>query len=134
MVPQPFTVLQHLRQFTSHIFPQSSQNLAVNRPIESLTRWNNLLMHISWKVKKMISMELVLLRTCRVSFWWPRGWRLPLRRLLLCFRIINIQPRFIFSFDTGHEFKIMSSSFLQLGAHLKPTVSMVIVQEASNKF
>jgi len=40
MVQQPVSVLPHLRPFAPHILPQSSQNLAVKLPIDSLTRWN----------------------------------------------------------------------------------------------
>ena len=39
MVQQPVSVLPHLRPFVLHIFPQSSQNLVVKLPIDSLTRW-----------------------------------------------------------------------------------------------
>ena len=61
MMQQPVSILPHLRQFASHIFPQSSQNLAVKLPIDSLTSWNKLLMHNSLKVQKMICIDLMLL-------------------------------------------------------------------------
>jgi len=35
-----------------HIFPQSSQNLTVKLPIDSLTRWYKLLIHNSSNVQK----------------------------------------------------------------------------------
>ena len=38
MVQQPVSVLLHLTPFAPHIVPQSSQNLAVNIPIDSVTR------------------------------------------------------------------------------------------------
>ena len=63
MVQQPVSVLPHLRPFAPHIFPQSSQYLAVKLPIDGLTRWNKLRMHNSSNVKKMISIDLMLLRT-----------------------------------------------------------------------
>ena len=68
MVQQPLFVLPHLRLFAPHIFPQSSQNLAVKLLIDSLTRWNNLLMHNSSNVKKMIGIDLMMLRTLRAFF------------------------------------------------------------------
>ena len=68
MVQQPVSVLPHLRPFVPHIFRQSSQNLAVKISIDSLTRWNKLLMHNSPKIKKMISIELILLQTWRAFF------------------------------------------------------------------
>ena len=40
MVQQTVSVLPYLRPFASHILPQSSQTLAVELPIDSLTRWN----------------------------------------------------------------------------------------------
>jgi len=52
MVQQLVFVLPQSKLFASHIFPQSSQNLAVKLPIEILTRWNKLLMHNSSNVKK----------------------------------------------------------------------------------
>ena len=47
VVQQPVSVLPHLRPCAPHIFPLSSQNLAVKIPIDSLTRWNKLLMNNS---------------------------------------------------------------------------------------
>ena len=44
MVQQPASILPRHTSFAPHIFPQSSQNLAVNIPIDNLTRWNKLLM------------------------------------------------------------------------------------------
>ena len=52
MVQQPVSGLPHLRPFVPQIFPQSSQNLAVKLPNDSLTRWNKLLVHNSSNVKK----------------------------------------------------------------------------------
>ena len=62
MVQQPVSVLPHLRPFAPHIFPHSSQNLAVKIPIDGLTRWNKLLVHNSSNVKK-ISIDFMLLQT-----------------------------------------------------------------------
>jgi len=86
------SILPHLRPFAPHVFPQSSQNLAVKLPIDSLTSWNKFLMHGSSNVKKKISIGLMLLLTWRSFFRSRRGWCLPLRGLLLCFRIITVQP------------------------------------------
>jgi len=67
MVQQPVSVLPHLRPFVPHIFPQS-QNLAVKIPIDSLTRWNKLLMHNSSIVKKIMNIDLMLLQTWHTFF------------------------------------------------------------------
>ena len=67
MVQKPVSVLPHPRPFVPHIFPQSPQNLAIKIPIDSLTTWNKLLMHNSSNVKKMISIDLMLLRTWRAE-------------------------------------------------------------------
>ena len=68
MVQQPVSVLPNLRPFAPHIFPQSSQNLAVKIPIDSLTMWKKLLMHISLNIKKNDRIDLMLLRTWRTFF------------------------------------------------------------------
>ena len=44
-------------------------------------------------------------------FRLQRGRLLPLQRLLLCFRVIIIQPWFITSYDPGQEVRIMSNCF-----------------------
>jgi len=46
------SVLPHLWPFAPHIFPQSSQNLAVKCLIDSLTRWNKLLITVPRMPKK----------------------------------------------------------------------------------
>jgi len=64
-------------------------------------------------------------------FWLWRGWRLPLRWHLFCFRFIIVEPRFITSYDPGQEVTIMYNCFLRLGAHLNPMVLLVVVQETN---
>ena len=114
-------------------FPQLSQNLAVKIPIDSLTRWNKLLMQNSSNVKKNDQHFLeVAVNLVRFFRSW-RGRRLPLRRLLLCFWVITVQPCFITSYDRGQEVRITSNCSLQLGAHLDQMVSLIIVQEMRNK-
>ena len=97
IVHQPVSILPHLTPFVPHIFPQSSQNLTVQLSFDSLTRWNNALNVIYiyiyiyiYKKKKQHWLD-VTANLARL-FWSQRGWRLPLRRLLLCFWIIIIQP------------------------------------------
>jgi len=133
VVQQPVSVLPHLRPFLPHILPQSSQNFAVKLPIDSLTRWNKLLMHNSSNVQKNEQYWLDVAANLARFFRSRRGWRLPLQRLLLCFQVIIVQPCFITSYDPGQEVRIMSNCFLQLGTHLNPMVSLVIVQETRNK-
>jgi len=133
MVQQPVSVLPHLRPFVPHTFLQSSQNLAVKIPIDSLTRWNKLLMHKSSNVKKNYQHWLDVAANLASFFRLRRGRRLPLWRLPLCFRVIIVQPWFITSYDPGQEVRIMCNCFLQLGAHLKPMVSLVIVHETRNE-
>ena len=133
MLQQPVSILSHLRLFAPHIFPYSSQNLAVRLSIDSLTKWNKLLMNNSSNVQKNDQHWLDVAVNFAHFFRSRRGWRLPLQRLLLCFRVITIYPWFMTSYDPGQEVRIMSNCFLQLGAHLNPMVSLVIVQETRNK-
>jgi len=133
VVQQPVSVLPHLRLFAPHIFPQLFQNLAVKIPVDSLTRWNKLLMRNSLNVKKNYQHWLDVAVNLAYFFRSQRGWHLPLWRLLLCFQVIILQPWFIISYDPGQEVRIMSNCFLQLGAHLNLMVLLVIVQETRNK-
>ena len=133
MVQQPVSVLPHLRPFAPHIFPQSSQTLAVNLPIDSPTRWYKLHMRNSSNVQKMISIYLMLLRTWRAFFGRGKDRVLHCVDMLLYFQVIIIHLWFITSYTPGQEVRIMSNCFLQLGAHLNPMVSLVTVQETRNK-
>ena len=114
-------------------FPSVVSKPRVRLPIDSLTRWYNFLMHNSSNVQKNNQQWLDVSANLGRLFRSQRGWCLPLRRLLLCFWVIIVQPWFITSYNPGQEVRIMSNCFLQLGAHLNPMVSLVIVQGMRNK-
>jgi len=121
------------RSSTSQAVCTSHFASVVSKPRSKTSHWNKLLMHNSSNVQKKDQHCLDVAANLARFFQSRRRWRLPLRRLLLCFWVIIVQPCFITSYDPGQEVRIMSNCFLQLGAHLNPMVSLVIVQETRNK-
>ena len=77
--------------------------------IDSLTRWNKLLIHNSSNVKKNDKHWLDVAANLARFFQLRRERCLPLRRLLLCSWVIIVQPWFMTSYDPGQEVRIMSA-------------------------
>ena len=83
----------------SCILPQPPQNITVEQCIGGLTKKDDLLKDNSFKVKETDELELQISLYLLGFLGTGWQWTLPLRKLLLGFRIIPLNPAFIISYN-----------------------------------
>jgi len=67
-------------------------------------------------------------------FFRPRWiWRLPLQRLLLSLRVINMHPCFITGYDVGDEAGVVSGLLFEFPAHINAKGLLVVSQQSWHK-
>jgi hypothetical protein len=70
-----------------------------------------------------------------MCFLRPRWiWRFPLRRLLLCLRVITIHPCFITGYDTADEVGVVSGLLFEFPADRNSMVLLIVAQQSWHKF
>jgi hypothetical protein len=76
-----------------------SQDVIVKVRVDCSARRNKFMVNNPLRVKKTMSIALCWTPhlLCLFCSWWL--WALPLRRLLLCFWIITVNPTFVIRYD-----------------------------------
>jgi len=131
---KPNVFLQLVWTFAPNALPQAPQIFTVKLAIDGLTRGYEFLVDNALDIEKNpIKMDLTLLRTWR-SFFRPRWiWRLPLRRLLLCLRLINIHQWFNAGYDIGDEVGVVSGLLFDFPSDRKVKDFLVVAQQSWRK-
>jgi hypothetical protein len=104
---EPVVVSPKFQSFSSHIFSQASENARLKVRVDRSVRKNNLTMNNPLHVEKEQWACFLLNSAAAAPFlcsWWL--WVLPMRRLFLCFWIINVKPNFVTRFVPRDTSKI----------------------------
>jgi hypothetical protein len=133
MVEKSFVVLPLVWTFAPNDLPRPLQNLTVKLSIGGLTRGYNFLWTNPWMSKKTINMDLTLLRTWRAFFGQRWIWWLPLRQLLLSFRVITMHPCFVTGYGIGNGVGFVSGLF-EFPADRNAMGLLIVAQQSWHKF
>ena len=130
---KPFTRSPQFWAFSSHILPQSPQNLQVKFLIDSLSRRNEFPMHNSSNIRK--NNERLFHIWPHLSCFFRSRWSggLPLAESLFGLRVVPIASTFFARDDLRKKVWVTFNLIFQLLAQRQTSVFLVLCEQAGNK-
>ena len=125
MVKQPGLFSPKFGATSSHVFTQSPQNVAVELGFHRLAFWEKFFVHNLPGFKESYNRALdIAFHLSGLSWPWLRG-AFPLGGLLLCLRVVTVNPVLISGDDPGQEGFIIEGELPKFSADVDALLLLV---------